>query len=520
MKKSNQKYEAVIGLEIHAELKTQSKMFCSCANSTTRIMPNENTNRRESKPTEQNMNICPVCLGMPGMLPVLNKQAIEMTIKTGLYLNNKKADNIATFTKWDRKNYFYPDLPKGYQISQYDLPIVTGGLLKLKTENEKLITFGITRIHLEEDTGTSKHPEGRADVDYSLMDYNRAGVPLMELVTDAVTLPIDEAGRIAKLFCQSYQLRLRKLDVSDADMEKGQMRCEANISVKPIGQKEFGTKVEVKNLNSFKSVEKAIEFELERQIDEIENGGKIVQETRGWDEVKNKTYIMRVKETSADYRYFPEPDLPPVVIGGNSKHETLNSKQIQNPKFKTKNIININEIIKQLPETVEEVLDRYQNKFGLNKIDANLIISDSERSKLFDKCANLISDDSKVELAVWIINDIKDFSINPAWFVELICTIKVGKISKSVAKEILSELYKGKKPSEIIKERGLEQISDIGELEKIVEKVISKNPDVVAKIKGGQTQIVGFLVGCVMKESKGQANPQVVNEILNNKLKV
>jgi len=481
--KNNQKYEAVIGMEIHAELKTKSKMFCSCKNLAYR-------QAGDLFNSQQNINVCPVCLGMPGMLPVLNEQAIEMTIKTGLYLNNKKPDNIAKFTKWDRKNYFYPDLPKGYQISQYDLPIVTGGFIGVgKTRVD------LTRIHLEEDTGTSKHPEGRADVDYSLMDYNRAGVPLMELVTEPIVIAIDEAGELAKLFCLSYQIRLRMLGVADADMEKGQMRCEANISVKPVGQKEFGTKVEVKNLNSFKAVERAINFEIQRQIDEVETGNQIIQETRGWDDAKNKTYTMRVKETSADYRYFPEPDLPPYKIDNGL----------------------IKKLTNELPESWEERVKRYI-QYGLNEAQAILVSADLVRAKLFEETIELLGNNQAQELANLIINNIKNYLIKPQYLAELINLVNANKVSKNQAKEILPEIEKGQSPLEIIKEKGLEQISDEGALVEIIKKVIAENSDIVKKIKSGQTQVIGFLVGQVMKESKGQANPQVVNEILRNKI--
>ena len=492
------KYEAVIGLEIHAELKTQSKMFCSCANSTTRIYADENFNEKSRgwKNEEQNMNVCPVCLGMPGMLPVLNKQAIEWTILTGLALNCE----VAKLTKWDRKNYFYPDLPKGYQISQYDLPLVFGGFLEIN--NKKI---GITRIHLEEDTGTSKHPEGRTDVDYSLMDYNRAGVPLMELVTEP---EITSAGE-AKEFCQKYQLILRYLGVADADMEKGQMRCEANISVKPIGQKEFGTKVEVKNLNSFKSVEKAIEYEIDRQISEIEGGGKIVQETRGWDDAKNKTYTMRVKETSADYRYFPEPDLPAVVLR-TTKLKTLNSKLKTNEIF-------IDEIKRQLPELPDAKVKKYINDYKIDSKIADIIVSNIDRATYFESIIKLGVDPTMV--SNWVVNELSDRTVKPEDIKFVAEQIQNGKISKNIAKDLWVEIRKGKSPQDVIKEKGLEQISDSNELEKIVDDVISKNPEIVNKIKSGQNQVIGFLVGQVMKESRGQANPKVVNELLNKKLK-
>lgn len=495
------KYEATIGLEIHAELKTKSKMFCSCKN--------------DPFNSEQNINVCPVCLGMPGMLPVLNRQAIEWTILTGLALNSK----IADFTKWDRKNYFYPDLPKGYQISQYDLPIAYDGSLKLKAKNEKLITIGITRIHLEEDTGTSKHPEGRVDVDYSLMDYNRAGVPLMELVTDAITLPIDQAGQVAKEFCQKYQLILRYLGVADADMEKGQMRCEVNISLREITQmntnkkhefipNKLGTKVEIKNLNSFKSVEKAIEYEIERQSELLNRGEKIVQETRGWNDEKSSTYTMRVKETSADYRYFPEPDLPAVrLVRGTT--QTENTEQHR--------LINIDEIKKQLPELPDERVDRYINKYKIDPNIVNILVSNIDSARYFESLVD-IGVDSKLA-SNWVVNELSDLSIKPEYAKQVADQIKSGKISNNIAKELWSEIRKGMAPLDIIKEKGLEQISDSGAIEKIVNKVIKENPEIVTKIKSGQMQVMGFLVGQVMKESRGQANPQVVSEILKKKLK-
>ena len=388
------KYEAVIGLEIHAELKTKRKMFCGCVNDPFHAKPNE--------------NVCPVCLGMPGALPVLNKQAIQWTILTGLALNCK----VNKFTKWDRKNYFYPDLPKGYQISQYDLPLVYEGWLEIqnaniKDQNDKLKNknrkIGITRIHLEEDTGTSKHPEGRVEVDYSLLDYNRSGVPLMELVTE----PDITSGEEAKEFCKTYQQILRTLGIADADMEKGQMRCEANISVRLKGDKKLGTKVEIKNLNSFKSVQRASEYEIERQIEALESGEKIVQETRGWDEQKSKTYVMRVKETSADYRYFPEPDLPPVTITDEE----------------------IDKIKEQLPELPQQKIDRYVNDYQLNLADAQIIVGDVNKNKYFEEITKNLEiknqkDKSKCKIIVnFIINEIPDLSIKPENLMELVCLI-------------------------------------------------------------------------------------------------
>lgn len=482
----NTTWEAVIGLEIHAELKTKRKMFCGCKN----LAYRQAGDPFHAKPNE---NVCPVCLGMPGALPVLNSKAIEWTILTGLALNCK----VNKFSKWDRKNYFYPDLPKGYQISQYDLPLVYGGIMQV---GERQI--GITRIHLEEDTGTSKHPEGRVDVDYSLLDYNRSGVPLMELVTE----PDIRSAEEAKEFCQNYQQILRTLKIADADMEKGQMRCEANISVRVRGESKLGTKVEVKNLNSFKSVQKAIEYEIKRQIEEIESGEKIVQQTRGWDEKKQQTYVMRVKETSADYRYFPEPDLPPIQIVTSNKQQVIS------------NTINIEEIKKQLPEMPKEKVERFVKDYQLSKADAEIIAGNAAMAEYLESSIKY-----KVlsinQFANWMINEIPDLSIKPERLVELVNLISEGKISGKIAKEILPEIKKGKSPKEIIKEKGLEQVSDTGELEKIIKKVIDQNQDAVAKIKAGQTGVMGFLVGQVMKETKGKANPQVVNEILRTKLK-
>ncbi len=480
----NKKYEVIIGLEIHAELKTNSKMFCGCKNDPFHSGPNE--------------NVCPVCLGMPGTLPVLNKKAIEWTILTGLALNCK----VNKFTKWDRKNYFYPDIPKGYQISQYDLPLVYDGYLEINP-NDQVRKIGITRIHLEEDTGTSKHPEGRADVDYSLLDFNRAGAPLMELVTE----PDIRNAQEAKEFCKNYQTILRTLKVSDANMEKGEMRCEANISVRKAGEKKFGTKVEVKNLNSFKSVERAIEYEIKRQIDTIESGEKIAQQTRGWDEKGSKTYVMRVKETSADYRYFPEPDLPPTQVRSNQT------------ELKNKNDICIEEIEKQLPELPKDKVKRYQKKYEISKENAEHIANDLQKVEYFEEIIKLLDCSFVKDAVKWMVNEIPDLSVKPKDLAQIIILISDGKISGKIAKDILPEVKKGKSPNMIVKEKSLEQVSDTGEIEKIVEKVVKENPDAVAKIKSGQIGVMGFLVGQVMKETQGKANPKIVNKIIGTKIK-
>jgi len=512
------KYKATIGLEIHTELKTNSKMFCSCKN--------------DPFHSKQNENICPVCLGMPGTLPVLNKQAIEWTIKTGLALNCKighpfpsghserseesrypsvsPQDDIL-YTKWDRKNYFYPDLPKAYQISQYDLPLCGEGYLEINPKSEarnpKQIQnsnnqnskrkIRITRIHLEEDTGTLKHPEGRENVDYSLADYNRSGVPLMELVTE----PDIETAQEAKEFCKEYQLILRHLKISDADMEKGQMRCEANISIRKLStinnqlSTKLGTKVEVKNLNSFKAVEKAIEYEIERQTEALESGDKIIQETRGWDDAKGKTYVMRIKETSADYRYFPEPDLPPV---------TLSKSYVE--KLKS-----------ELPESRKEKIKRWISDYDLDQKSASLIAGDSMWTSEFEE--RVPHTRYPKDLGTWIVNEPDFLDIPTVSSGTLVNYVHEGELSRSAAKGIFLDLKQGKSPRDIIEEKGLKQISDGGELESIVDKILKENPDVVANIKAGKTQAIGFLVGLIMRETKGQANPQIVNEIINKKIK-
>jgi len=513
------KYIPTIGLEIHAELKTKSKMFCSCRNIAISDKPLAISQKQKANSQQPNTNVCPVCLGMPGTLPVINKEALNYTIDTGLYLNG----TISKFTKWDRKNYFYPDLPKGYQISQYDLPVVTGGYIEitqnsnLKTQNHslKLKTkkIRITRIHLEEDTGTSKHPEGREGINYSLLDYNRAGVPLMELVTE----PDITSAHEAKEFCQKYQLALRHLKIADADMEKGQLRCEVNISLAKtqnlelktknhnlklkteIPNYKLGTKVEIKNLNSFRAVEKSIEYEIKRQTEILEEGKKVVQETRGWDDAKGKTYTMRIKETSADYRYFPEPDLPPVEI--------------------YQSIINTRK--KLLPKSLEEIEKEYIEKFQISPQDAEILIFDIEKYNKFDEIQKnkMFEIKNAKKLANILINEPLAIKIKNEFLLELANLLDKNIISSKIFKEIMPEVEKGKSPAKIIEEEGLKQISDSGKLESIIEKVVKENPEVTAKIKAGKSQVIGFLVGQVMKETKGKANPKIVNEILRNKIK-
>lgn len=472
-------------MEVHVELKTDSKMFCACKNEL-------------GLDRVPNTNICPVCTGQPGALPVANKKAIEFVVKAGLALNCQ----IAKISKFDRKNYFYPDLPKGYQISQYDQPICEDG--RFEIGDGRII--GITRIHLEEDTGKLIHQKG---TDFSLVDFNRSGVPLMELVTE----PDIESAQEAKKFCEKLQLILRYLGVSDADMEKGQMRCEANISISK-SKKEKGTKVEVKNLNSFKSVEKAIEYELKRQEEEIEAGKEIIQETRGWDESKMMTYPQREKESAHDYRYFPEPDLPPLELGEEY----------------------IEKIKAELPELPAQKIERFQKEYKLPQNDAEVLVRDKDLAEFFEnsvsEASELCADDSKIAklTANYIISELKkyldektkiaDLKLTAENFGELINIVAMGKINSSAAQTVLAEMVKtGADPEHIIAEKNLEQIEDDSEIEKIVEKIISENPGPVADYKSGKQAALQFLLGQVMKESRGKINPREAAESIKRKLR-
>jgi aspartyl-tRNA(Asn)/glutamyl-tRNA(Gln) amidotransferase subunit B len=456
----------MIGLEIHAELKTRTKMFCRCANDPDEKRPN--------------VNICPVCTAQPGSLPVINLEAVKSVLRVGLSLGAELAD----FTEWDRKNYFYPDIPKGYQISQYKYPLVQGG---------KLNGVDITRIHLEEDTAKSLHD---AHDDGSLIDFNRAGVPLMELVTEPVITTAKEAGD----FARELQLLLRYLGVSEANMEKGQMRVEANISIRPEGQNEFGTKVEVKNLNSFKSVEKAIEYELARQEKALENGEKIVQSTRGWNEIKMETFLQREKESSHDYRYFPDPDLPKMHIS-------------QIPDFQ-----NLEETLPELPW---QKRDRYRSEYGIKDEDIESFVADEKLSGFFDELTkDLANDRSLIKLASNYItsdligllkNDLAAKLPSASNFADLIKLVSAGEISSRGAKDILAILLKNDaSPKQIATEKGLLQQSDEGAIGVIVDAVIAANQKVFDDYRGGNDKLLQFLIGQAMKESKGSANPGVL----------
>ena len=495
-------YKTTIGLEIHAELKTRTKMFCGCIN-----------NPMEAKP---NVNVCPICLAHPGVLPTINEKAVEYVVKVGFALDG----NIATKSNFDRKSYFYPDLPKGYQISQYEYPFVEGG---------KLVGVDITRVHLEEDTGKLIHGK-----DGSFVDFNRAGVPLMELVTEPNIKTAEEALEFAK----ELQLILRYLDVSDADMEKGQMRVEANISIAKEGAKELGTKVEVKNINSFKAVKNAIAYELERQEEILLRGERVIQETRGWDDKKMITVSQRKKEEANDYRYMPEPDLSPL---------DFNIKKIA---------INIDEIKLSVPELPREKRVRFAKEYGFDKSDIlNRIIKDRGEADFFEKVVSeadewmsSLNDDEKLkleykngeeqkyrkEIITWIINYIdsdlvgmmlanktswQNLKITPENFAELAVIYKKGDISTKTAKNVLREMFEtGADPSNIIKEKDLGQVVDEAKIIEIINEVISENKNAVNDYKKGKENALKFLIGQTMAKLNGRGNPKLLEKIFEKVL--
>jgi aspartyl-tRNA(Asn)/glutamyl-tRNA(Gln) amidotransferase subunit B len=476
------KYKPTIGMEVHVELATDSKMFCECKNEL----------ELDRIP---NTNICPICTGQPGALPAGNERAIEYVVRAGIALGCE----IAKVSKFDRKNYFYPDLPKGYQISQYDQPLCLGGHLDIGGKK-----IGITRIHLEEDTGKLIHQKGN---DFSLVDFNRSGVPLMELVTEPDITSSDEA----KKFCEQLQLILRYIGISDADMEKGQMRCEANISVSTNDQ--MGTKVEVKNLNSFKVVEKAIEYEIKRQADLLDEGKEITQETRGWDEGKMITFSQREKESAHDYRYFPEPDLPPLEIGEDF----------------------VEKLRAELPELPAQKRKRFVEEYKISDYDAEVLVRDKKLAEFFEKSVSegqeLSGSGEKVAklAANYILTEIrkyldektgiKDLKLSPENFGELLRIIAEGKINSSAAQVVLSEMIKtGADPEQVIAEKNLAQLDDENEIENIVKKIIENNPEPANAYKAGKQNALQFLVGQTMKMTKGKVNPQRAEELLKKYL--
>jgi aspartyl-tRNA(Asn)/glutamyl-tRNA(Gln) amidotransferase subunit B len=491
-------YIPTIGLEIHAQLNTKTKMFCDSLN-----------NPDETKP---NVNICPICLAHPGTLPVANIEAVKKVIKVGLALHC----NIREYSWFERKNYFYPDLPKGYQISQYESPFCEGGELELSSGSSAQAgkKINITRIHLEEDTGRLLHNTKAKE---SLVDFNRAGIPLMELVTE----PDLESAKEVREFGEEFQLLLRYLDVSGADMEKGQLRLEANVSVRAENTKKLGTKVELKNINSFKALERAIDYELKRQEEVLKDNKKIIQETRGWDEKKQQTFSQRVKEGSDDYRYFPEPDLPPI---------RLESTQIEGLK-------------RELPELPQQRRTRFIDEYGIKAEDAQLFTKNKELGNYFE---NSISElkrwmkDEKIEskkekeliklTANYLISelqglisesgiDIGELKVNPENFAELMIMIHKGTISSSGAQDMLKAMFEsGQDPSQLLDDLNLTQVSDEGELESAAKAVIKENPSAVKDYKKGKKASLQFMVGQLMRHMKGRANPQIATEILKKLL--
>lgn len=478
------KYEAVIGFEVHTELQTTTKIFCGC---------------KTSFGAEPNTNVCPVCLGLPGVLPVLNKRVLEFAVRAGLALNCE----ISRFSKFDRKNYYYPDLPKNFQTSQFDLPICERGHLDIEVNGEKK-QIRITRAHMEEDAGKLvHHGTSITDSDYSLVDYNRTGTPLLEIVTE----PDMRSAKEAVAYLEKMRAILQYIGISDCRMEEGSLRCDANVSVRPVGQKELGTKAEIKNINSFKGVEKAIEYEALRQAEILEDGGKIIQETRTWDEKEGVTKSMRTKEEANDYRYFPEPDLAPFTV----------SEEY------------IEDIRKTLPELPDERRERYIANFGLSSTDAQYMTNDKDTSDYFEKVVAAGADPKASvnwimgEFASQLSNagiEIAKAPVTPENLAKLLALIAKGTISGKIAKKVFAEMWKdGADPEEIVKAQGLVQISDTGALKELVVKVIANNPKAVEDFKAGKKKAVGALVGQIMKETKGKANPKVINELLNDELK-
>lgn len=477
------KYNVTIGLEVHVELKTDSKMFCRCKNGL-------------GLEKEPNIHICPICTAQPGTLPMPNLKAIEAVQRVGLGLHSA----LRRVSKFDRKHYFYPDIPKGYQISQYDEPFCEGGWIDINGQK-----FRITRAHLEEDTGKSMHPAGVND---TLVDFNRAGVPLMELVTESDF----SGGKEASLFCQKLRQILRYLEVSDADMEKGQMRCEVNISLYPEGAERLsGVKVEIKNLNSFKSVERAVEYEIKRQTEILEAGEKVIQETRGWEDARGTTVAQRKKESAHDYRYFPEPDIPPFEFT-DAYVEKLRAS---------------------LPEMPDEKIKRFENEYKLPLADVLILTAEKSDADYFEKAASELEDKAKskemnapIEKAVklaanYLITEKPPIArISPENFAEFAAIVADEKINSSAAQTVLKEMGKGKDndPSHIIERLNLSQVSDAVELERAVANILQANEKSVADYRAGKQNAFQFLIGQVMKETQGKANPKVAAEILKRKL--
>jgi len=475
-------YEVVIGLEVHAELKTESKIFCGCST---------------AFGAEPNTQVCPVCSGFPGMLPVLNEKVVDLAIITGLALNSE----IPDYCKFDRKNYFYPDLPKAYQISQFDLPICKGGYLDIEIDGKKK-RIGITRAHMEEDAGKLVHQGNITSTPFSLVDLNRSGVPLLEIVSE----PDMRNAREARAYLEKLRAILLFAGVSDCKMQEGSLRCDANVSVRPMGETKLGTRAEIKNLNSFRSLERSIEYEARRQIEAIEDGEEIIQETRTWDEEKQATRSMRSKEEAHDYRYFPEPDLPPLRISREWVEQLRDA----------------------MPELPNQAEIRLQERFELPTYDAAILTLTPQSLAFFDKCVELYPQPKTV--SNWMMGElsrllnqnnmeISECRFGPAELARLLNLIDEGTISGKMAKAIFEEMFaSGSPPDQIIKEKGMTQISDQDTLSKVIDEVIAANPAVVEDFRNGKDKALGFLVGQIMKATKGQANPGAVNSLLRERL--
>ncbi|MBS0171911.1 MAG: Asp-tRNA(Asn)/Glu-tRNA(Gln) amidotransferase subunit GatB [Nitrospira sp.] len=472
-------YEVIIGVEVHAQLRTQSKLFCPCGTTFGRTA---------------NSQICPVCLGLPGSLPVINGQAVEMAVRAGLAMNG----TIGVHNRFARKNYFYPDLPKGYQISQYEAPICEHGWLEIAVGGTRK-RVRIRRAHLEEDAGKNVHEAGSG---MSLVDLNRAGTPLLEIVTE----PDLSSSEEVVAYLKALRELLMYLDVCDGNMEEGSFRCEPNLSLRPVGQTAYGTKVELKNINSFKFVKDAVDYEIKRQTKVLSEGGKIYQETRLWNHERGETAVMRSKEEAHDYRYFPDPDLVPLAIS----------------------VERIEQVRRELPELAAAKQERFTREYGIPEYDAGILTSSKALSVYFDACVKLYPHPKTV--SNWVMGELlrelnqagieADASpVTPERLVELLMLVDQGVVSLKVARDIFPDVYaSGKPPAQIVQDKGLTQVSDEGALSTIIEEVLRKNPAQVAQFKEGKQQVLGFLVGQVMKASGGKANPGKVNELLKKTL--
>lgn len=475
-------YEIVIGLEVHAELKTQTKIFCSCST---------------AFGAEPNTQTCPICAGFPGALPVLNRQVVDLAIRAGLALHCE----ILAMCKFDRKNYFYPDLPHGYQVSQFDFPVCKQGYLDIDIEGQKK-RVGVTRAHMEEDAGKLVHQGDITTTPFSLVDLNRSGVALLEIVSE----PDMRSAQEARAYLEKLRSMLLFAGVSDCKMQEGSLRCDANVSVRPFGQQEFGTRCEIKNLNSFRALERAIEYEAKRHMEALEDGTELFQETRTWDEEKQMTRSMRSKEEAHDYRYFPEPDLPPLFI----------SREW------------VDEVRAALPEMPEQAQQRLMEVYGLPEYDAALLTLTPETLDFFDRCVQEYPDAKTI--ANWMMGEfsrllnqtnqeIGDSHLTPDHLVQMLRLVDDGTISGKMAKTVLEDMFNsGQSPKEIIKAKGLVQISDADTLLPLIEDIVGTNPKVVEDYKSGKGKAMGFFVGQIMKATKGQANPALVNELLKKVL--